>query len=86
MAVRRLDEEGFFTGEERHLPQSQPCAEEPAEDDAQEIGTACYLCYGQCVNYGVQGPNGRPCARGVTGIIERRRMARSAEKKRSPDR
>lgn len=43
---------------------------------AQEIGTACYLCYGQCVNFGVQGIKGRPCAKGFAEIIDRRRRGR----------
>ncbi|MBT0651443.1 hypothetical protein [Geomobilimonas luticola] len=44
--------------------------------EEQDISTACYLCHGQCANFGVHGKGVRPCARGVTDIISRRREAR----------
>jgi NAD-dependent dihydropyrimidine dehydrogenase PreA subunit len=50
-------------------------ADESTETE-QDIGTACYLCYGQCVNYGVEGIKGRPCAKGFTEIIDRHRKGR----------
>lgn len=42
----------------------------------QDITTACYLCHGQCANFGVHGKGVRPCAKGVSEIINRRREAR----------
>lgn len=46
-------------------------------DEAEhEIGTACYLCYGQCVNLGVHGTKGRPCSNGFSELVDRRRKAR----------
>jgi hypothetical protein len=45
-------------------------------NEEQDISTACYLCHGQCANFGVHGKGVRPCARGVTDIINRRREAR----------
>ena len=44
----------------------------------QDITTACYLCHGQCANFGVHGKSVRPCAKGVTDIINRRREARAS--------
>ncbi|GFE57339.1 hypothetical protein [Geobacter sp. AOG1] len=44
--------------------------------EEQDISTACYLCHGQCANFGVHGKGVRPCARGVTELISRRREAR----------
>lgn len=46
-------------------------------DDSPDIVTACYLCHGQCANFGVHGNGVRPCARGVTSILERCRKGRS---------
>jgi hypothetical protein len=83
MADAQLDEAGVGVQEERFSLPPQSRAEEPCESievDAQEIGTACYLCYGQCVNLGVQGVKGRPCSKGFTEIIDRRRRARSGVK------
>ncbi len=43
------------------------------------IGTACYFCYGQCVNFGVEGKTSaegvqiRPCSRGFSKTVERRK-------------
>ena len=49
------------------------------EDDW--IGTGCFLCYGQCVNFGVEGKRDgdsmvliRPCSRGLSEIMRRRRL------------
>ena len=83
MADIRLDEASPGFREERHSSQSPSHVEGPGEADEaadREIGTACYLCYGQCVNLGVQGAKGRPCARGFSEIIDRRRRARSGAK------
>ena len=65
--------------EERQASQSQLWRDEDdgnSSDITQDIGTACYLCHGQCGNFGVHGREGRPCARGVNEIINRRRRAR----------
>lgn len=45
------------------------------EDDP-DIVTACYLCHGQCSNFGVHGKAVRPCAKGVSSILARHRQAR----------
>jgi len=45
------------------------------EDDP-DVVTACYLCHGQCSNFGVHGKTVRPCAKGVTSILARHRQAR----------
>jgi hypothetical protein len=43
------------------------------------IGTACYFCYGQCANFGVEGKANeagiqiRPCSRGIADTVARRR-------------
>jgi len=43
------------------------------------IGTACYFCYGQCLNFGVEGKANetgvqvRPCSRGMSETVARRR-------------
>ena len=43
------------------------------------IGTACYFCYGQCVNFGVEGKTSdtgvqiRPCSRNFSSTVARRR-------------
>lgn len=44
--------------------------------DEAEHGTSCYLCYAQCVNFGVHGKAVRPCARGFSEYIEQRRRSR----------
>lgn len=44
------------------------------------VETACYLCYAQCVNFGVQGKGGRPCAKGVSDIIKQRHKLRLERK------
>ena len=93
MPDRRVYDASFGGVSDRIPPQSQLCKEAAtgaeasggvemaasgeSTEFAQEIGTACYLCYGQCVNFGVQGERGRPCARGVTALVERRRKARA---------
>lgn len=45
-------------------------------DDAPDVVTACYLCHGQCSNFGVHGKSVRPCAKGVSSILARHRQAR----------
>lgn len=58
-------------------PGEQSSVAEAAEDWAVE--TSCYLCYAQCVNFGVHGKGGgRPCAKGVADIIEQRHQRRRA--------
>lgn len=48
---------------------------EGMEDDP-DVVTACYLCHGQCTNFGVHGKSVRPCAKGVASILARHRQAR----------
>lgn len=45
-------------------------------EDAPEVVTACYLCHGQCSNFGVHGKSIRPCAKGVSSILARHRQLR----------
>lgn len=59
-------------------------ASTPDEDRNDEwIATGCYLCYGQCSNFGVEGKavgdsdgtrRVRPCSKGLSEIMRRRRM------------
>ena len=55
------------------------------------VGTACYFCYGQCANFGVQGVASedgvqvRPCSRGFSiTVARRRRRANRAPRIESP--
>ncbi len=68
------------TGQEKDRPAHAATGSNPADEDdgdtTQDIITACYLCHGQCANFGVHGKVVRPCARGMTEIINRRRVAR----------
>jgi len=45
-------------------------------EEVSDIVTACYLCHGQCSNFGVHGKSVRPCAKGVSSILARHRQAR----------
>jgi hypothetical protein len=75
----RRDTQSNLWREETDGAAVRPAAEATngdVDDLGQDIGTACYLCHGQCGNFGVQGREGRPCARGVNEIINRRRRAR----------
>jgi hypothetical protein len=48
-----------------------------------EHGTSCYLCYAQCVNFGVHGTAAvRPCSKGFTDLIEHRRSLRRGSQAR----
>jgi len=43
--------------------------------DEWAVGSACYMCH-TCTNFGVQGTEGRPCAKGLSDLIKRRSKAR----------
>jgi hypothetical protein len=43
--------------------------------DEWAVGSACYMCH-TCTNFGVQGEEGRPCAKGLSDLIKRRSRAR----------
>ena len=43
--------------------------------DEWAVGSACYMCH-TCTNFGVQGAEGRPCAKGLSDLIKRRSKAR----------
>lgn len=43
--------------------------------DEWAVGSACYMCH-SCTNFGVQGSEGRPCAKGLSDLIKRRSRAR----------
>jgi hypothetical protein len=43
--------------------------------DEWAVGSACYMCH-TCTNFGVQGSEGRPCAKGLSDLIKRRSRVR----------
>jgi hypothetical protein len=43
--------------------------------DEWAVGSACYMCH-TCTNFGVQGTEGRPCAKGLSDLIKRRSKVR----------
>ena len=45
--------------------------------DEWAVGTACYMCHA-CTNFGVHGKEGRPCAKGLSDLINRRHKARKS--------
>jgi hypothetical protein len=47
--------------------------------DEWAVGSACYMCH-TCTNFGVQGAEGRPCAKGLSDLIKRRSLARKNAK------
>ncbi len=64
-----------FTG----APTEGSGAEGKVEVEVEEwaVETSCYLCYAQCVNFGVHGQGGgRPCAKGMADVIEHLKIRR----------
>jgi len=45
--------------------------------DEWAVGTACYMCHA-CTNFGVHGKEGRPCAKGLSDLINRRHKVRKS--------
>ena len=43
------------------------------------VGSACYMCH-SCTNFGVHGKEGRPCAKGLSDLINRRHKLRRGAK------
>jgi hypothetical protein len=58
------------------LRPEQPAAAADAAEEEWAVETSCYLCYAQCVNFGVHGKGGRPCAKGVSDYINQRHRLR----------
>jgi hypothetical protein len=70
-----MQEFSMRSDEELRESSSNPGAEN-------EIETACYLCYAQCVNRGNHGNGVRSCSKNVVAIVDREeRLRRRAQKK-----
>jgi hypothetical protein len=80
-ATYRIDEDRFSAWPRFWMEEGRGAEEATAgisDEIAHEewaVGSACYMCHA-CTNFGVHGKEGRPCAKGLSDLINRRHKAR----------